>query len=135
MTAVDTSVVVAAFASWHEAHDQAVSAIRGDAVLPAHAAVETYSVLTRLPEPHRAHPALIAEYLRRQFPARLAMRSARQRRLVADLERLGISGGACYDAAIALTCADANEVLVTLNVRAAETYRRCGVEIQLLHAR
>lgn len=49
MIAVDTSVVVAAFASWHEGHASAVSALARRPRLPTHVTVEAFSVLTRLP--------------------------------------------------------------------------------------
>lgn len=51
MIALDTSVAIAVFASWHEAHSVAVEAIGPSPRLPAHAAIETFSVLTRLPAP------------------------------------------------------------------------------------
>lgn len=132
MTAVDSSVAIAGFASWHEAHHLAVDVLRAGATLPAHAAVEVYSVLTRLAEPHRAPAPLVAEFLARQFPRRLPLSAARQRSLVADLSRAGITGGACYDGVIGWTCHDAGERLVTLDVRAASTYERCGVDVELL---
>lgn len=56
MKAVDSSVVIAAFATWHEYHVIARKAMTARPRLIAHAAVESYSVLTRLPPPHRASP-------------------------------------------------------------------------------
>jgi hypothetical protein len=41
MIAVDTSVAVAAFASWHERHEQARQALDDDVRLVAHCAIET----------------------------------------------------------------------------------------------
>jgi uncharacterized protein with PIN domain len=49
--AVDTSVVVAAFASWHEAHAAAARVVADRPDLVAPAALEAYAVLTRLPPP------------------------------------------------------------------------------------
>jgi hypothetical protein len=34
----------------------------------AHAAVESYSVLTRLPPPHRAHPSIVHVFITGRFP-------------------------------------------------------------------
>ena len=50
MIALDTSVVVALFASWHEGHRRVVSAVRGEREVgwPEHGAFETYAGLTRL---------------------------------------------------------------------------------------
>jgi hypothetical protein len=51
LKAADTSVVVAAFASWHEHHLRARKALDGGLQMIDHCALETYSVLTRLPAP------------------------------------------------------------------------------------
>lgn len=65
MIAADTSVVVAAFATWHEGHASALAAMkRQPPRLPAHVGLETFSVLTRLPPPHRARPEIVAAFLR-----------------------------------------------------------------------
>ena len=53
MIAVDTSVAVAAFGEWHELNARAVEVLDQGAALPAHALLETYSVLTGFPPPHR----------------------------------------------------------------------------------
>ena len=53
MTALDTSVVIAAFSPWHEAHAAARRVVTPDAVVAAHVVTETYAVLTRMPEPCR----------------------------------------------------------------------------------
>lgn len=63
MIAPDTSVLVAGFATWHEGHEAAVRALNRGVHLIAHAAVETYSVLTRLPPPHRIAPVAVHAYL------------------------------------------------------------------------
>src|SRR6266508_3274050 len=61
--ALDTSCMVAAVCTWHERHLAAVGAIErrlergGRLAIAAHALVETYAVLTRLPAPHRLAPA------------------------------------------------------------------------------
>jgi len=46
VTAVDSSVVIAAFATWHEAHTTAVRVLAGRPRIPAACALETYAVLT-----------------------------------------------------------------------------------------
>lgn len=62
MIAVDTSAVIAGFAAWHELHREARRALGGNPRLPGHAALESYSVLTRLPAPHRAPSAVVTQY-------------------------------------------------------------------------
>jgi predicted nucleic acid-binding protein len=61
IVAVDSSVLIAALVAWHEHHEPAARNIRTllqdrTLLLPQHAIIETYSVLTRLPSPHRIAP-------------------------------------------------------------------------------
>ena len=133
MIAADTSVAVAAFASWHESHAAARAALRPGAVLVAHCALETYSVLTRLPVPHRAPRGLVHEFLAAQFPEpHLVMEAREQRRLTARLVELDVDGGAVYDALVALTAAAADATLISCDRRAAPTYERCGAAVRLI---
>ena len=133
MIAADTSVAVAAFASWHEAHAPARAAIHDGAALIAHCALETYSVLTRLPTPHRASGPLVQGFLEAQFSLPFIVMPARdQRRLTARLVELGIEGAAVYDALVALTATGAGATLISLDRRAATTYERCGVDVRLV---
>jgi predicted nucleic acid-binding protein len=131
--ALDSSVVIACFGGWHEHHRAARSLLAARPSLPAHAAVESYSVLTRLPDPFRAEPAVAAEFLRRTFPTPLLILDpAAYEALPGQLAGLGISGGAVYDPMIALTARRAEAELITLDRRARDTYRRVGVPSRLL---
>ncbi len=133
MIAVDTSVVVAAFATWHEAHDRAARIVAQRPRLPAPCALESYAVLTRLPPPHRAEGDLVRQYLSAAFPAPLMTLSIRRHaRLIDDLVALGISGGASYDAVVAMIAAQNGSTLATLDRRAQATYDRVGVGILAL---
>jgi predicted nucleic acid-binding protein len=133
MIALDSSVVVACFGAWHENHAAALSVLDQDPRLPLHTALEAYSVLTRLPDPFRAAPTTAAEFLRRTFPGpRLALDPAEHEELPTRLARLGVAGGAVYDALIALTTHAAGAELVTLDRRALATYERCGTSTHLL---
>ena len=99
----------------------------------AHAELEAYSVLTRLPPPFRVEPALVSEYLRRRHPgARLVLPAAARTRLIDDLAQSAVSGGAVYDALIALTAQDNERVLVTCDERALSLYERLGVPVRAL---
>ena len=132
MIAADTSVLVAAFASWHESHAAAREALRG-ARLVAHSVVETYSVLTRLPPPHRVVPGLAAEFLRHvATDAPLVLPAGEVARLPDLLSGRGISGGAAYDALVAVTALQHGAELVSLDSRAAATYRAVGAAHRLL---
>lgn len=133
MIALDTSVIVAAFGGWHEHHEPARAVLSRESRLPAHAALEAYSVITRLPEPFRAEPAVVVEFLRRTFPSpRLSLAADQQAQLPERLCAAGIAGGAVYDGMVALTASAGGAELVTLDRRALETYRRCGASARLL---
>lgn len=133
MKAVDSSVVIAAFASWHENHDSAREALANQPRAIAHAAVETYSVLTRLPPPHRALPSIAHEFLAQRFDEPLLSLSATgYREFLAKIASTPILGGSTYDALIAYTAVEQDAVLVTLDRRAATTYEAVGAEVEQL---
>jgi predicted nucleic acid-binding protein len=133
LIAVDTSVVVAAFASWHEGHASAASALARGPRLPAHVAVEAFSVLTRLPPPHRAPAVIVERFLAERFPEPLLALPAEAHRVLLELSvRAGLSGGAIYDALVAATAKRASALLLTRDRRAAPTYEAVGVRYELL---
>jgi predicted nucleic acid-binding protein len=134
VTVVDTSVVVAAFASWHALHDAADSAIDGRARLVAHCALEAFSVLTRLPPPFRATAPFVRDFLADRFPdAYVTLDADEYRELIPHLVELGISGGAAYDALVAATARRAGETLISCDQRAAHTYARLEADFRLLN--
>lgn len=133
MRAADTSLVVAAFASWHEKHDAARGALDGGLRLVEHCALETYSVLTRLPPPHRVRGEIVRDFLKARFPEPLLRLSAASYRdFLSGLPDRGMSGGAAYDALVAATAGDHGAELVTCDRRAAPVYERYGVRIHIL---
>lgn len=133
MTALDTSVVVAAFAPWHESHRLAVKVLSRRPRLIAHVALETYSVLTRLPAPHRAPPDIVVGFLRQNFTHEpLALPPLEQLEMLGTLPARGVTGGAVYDALVAATAAHVGESLVTLDRRAVPTYRAVGGTVEVL---
>jgi hypothetical protein len=66
---VNTSIAVALTVADHEHHETTLRAL-GDRRLglAGHAALETFSVLTRLPPPARRTPATVARLLAADFP-------------------------------------------------------------------
>lgn len=133
MIAIDTSLVVALFASWHEAHDAAHRAVRGDVHLPAHVLLESYSVLTRLPPPHRAPPGVVAQFLRSRFQRDLlALPADGYASLLELLRDGGITGGAAYDALVAAVVKYAGGTLLTRDRRAARSYEVVGVSYRMV---
>jgi predicted nucleic acid-binding protein len=133
-TTADTSVIVAAFATWHEHHAIALAAIKRLDVVVAHCVLETYSVLTRLPPPHRIAADVAADYLEMVFGKHpmAGLSAVEQRALVATCAERGIAGGAVYDALIGAICVDAKLSLVTLDTRARATYAMIGVDHTVL---
>ncbi len=133
MIACDTSVLIAAFARWHDSHDTAVAAVRRADALIDHAAVETFAVLTRLPAPRRVPADLVTVFLEHHFPAggcRLPAPGSAE--VLTRAIAAGIVGGAVYDLLVALTAAQADATLLSLDRRAAATYRAADVRFELL---
>lgn len=125
--ALDTSCLVAAVCSWHEHHRAAVTEIerrfeRGDRLaVAAHALVETYAVLTRLPAPHRLAPADAWALVTANFVAQagvVALNGAAHTALLGRLASRGIGGGRTYDALIGDCAVQAGvDALLTFNPR------------------
>ena len=110
-TAVDTSVIVAALLAWHESHEPAldslVGAVEAGLVVPAPALAEAYSVMTRLPAPHRLAPADAGALLSGSFERRASVVGLTEKeswRFLHEIANRGVAGGSTYDALI-LACA------------------------------
>lgn len=130
MKAVDTSVVVAAFASWHEHHDRARKALDGGVRLIDHCALEAYSVLTRLPPPHRCAAGVVRDFLRLRFTEPyIALEGSAYRDFVMELPDHAISGGAAYDALVAATASAHSAALISCDRRAAPVYEGYGARV------
>ncbi len=133
MRTADTSAVIAAFASWHENHDAARRALDSGSRLIAHCALESYSVLTRLPAPHRAAGTVVSRFLKARFPQPFIRLSDREyREFVFALPDHAVRGGAAYDALVAATAANAGLELVTCDRRALPVYERYRVKTHYL---
>lgn len=133
MRAVDTSVAIPAFASWHQAHQSALEIVNAGTVLPAHVAYETYSVLTRMPDPHRATAASVIEFLIESFVGdwvTLPMQAVP--RVLSELAQRGIRGGSTYDGLIGATARSMGATLITRDRRAMPTYMLLGVEVEFI---
>ncbi|WP_375399631.1 PIN domain-containing protein [uncultured Amnibacterium sp.] len=131
--ALDTSVAVPLMLLSHPMHHAVVARVGGRPIaLSGHAEVETLSVLTRLPNDARVDAAaakqVLTDGMRHAFspdldhPVTPALR-------IADL---GITGGAVYDALVALAALDSGATLLTRDARALPTYARVGVAIELV---
>jgi toxin FitB len=128
--AVDTSVAVPLIVRSHHDHATVARWWAGQEVaLAGHALAETYSVLTRLPGDARLAPADAARLLEARFSAPLVLSSSRTRKLPDTLSRLGIAGGAVYDALVALAAKEHRVALATRDARARGTYEAVGVQV------
>jgi len=135
--AVDTSVLVAAFQPWHEEHVRARGALdrcleTEAPLIPSHALLETYSVLTRMPGAWRMASGDAFELIDRTLrgAAEVVSLGPETLDLLAGLSGAGVAGGAVYDAEIAETAARAGaRRLLTLNRSHFERLAPAGLEI------
>jgi predicted nucleic acid-binding protein len=131
--APDTSLAIAALLADHPAHQTASEALAACKTTIAHVAAETYSVLTRLPPPHRAEASTAATALAERLPSKhVTLQASSHVGAPARLAAAGISGGATYDGLIAMTALEHDLELVSRDRRAARTYRALGARFQLL---
>jgi toxin FitB len=122
---LDTSCLVALLADWHERHGATTAAYNARMkagqrlVVAAHAVLECFSVLTRLPAPLAAPPAVVERVLASYLSdAEIAgITSGTCRFAIADLARRGVGGGLTYDAVIAICSYEAGaRELLTWNL-------------------
>jgi predicted nucleic acid-binding protein len=130
--AADSSVVIAALLADHDAREVAEDALKQCTVTIGHVAIETYSVLTRLPPSSRLTSADAAMILEARLPTKYANLNARKYATApARLAEAGIGGGATYDGLIALTALEHGLELLTRDKRAVRTYRALDVVYRL----
>jgi predicted nucleic acid-binding protein len=130
---VDTSVAVALSVADHQQHEAVSRSLRGRSLgLAGHAAFETFSVLTRLPPPARRSPATIGRLLGMSFPHSRYLGARAATSLLDELGRLGIAGGAVYDALVGACANEHERPLATADRRALETYRALNVRVEWL---
>lgn len=129
--AVDTSVAIPLLVQTHRAHRAIVRWWGGqhELALSGHALPETYSVLTRLPGDLRLAPGDAARLLDERFVAPLLLGPETAGRLPVVLGRLGIAGGAVYDALVALAAVEHGAELATRDARAQSTYEAVGARV------
>jgi len=133
LKAADTSLVIAAFASWHVNHDAARRALDGGLRLIEHCALETYSVLTRLPPPNRVDGRLVRDFLAARFAQPfLHLSEPAWRDFIFGLPEHGVSGGAAYDALVAATALANGAELLSCDRRAVPVYERYGLQVKLV---
>lgn len=125
IVAVDTSVIVAALSTWDPRYESAARAVEGLAdehtlIVPLHALMEAYSVMTRRPRPFQLTPMQALRALGESFGdmAVAGLATDHVWRLLETFVKRGISGGRIYDAAIAHVAREAGaEAILTFNAR------------------
>lgn len=101
---------------------------RSERKLIGHVAIETVSVLSRMPRGQRVAAPVVLAALRMSFPDEwLTLGGEALRSALDDIAAAGISGGALYDALIAMTALSAGASLVSADRRAVATYERLGI--------
>ncbi len=130
MIAADSSVLVPALLASHEFHDTChESAGLVDSAV-GHALVETYAVLTRLPQPYTVPPVQASTALRSYSTNVLALAGDDVADAIDRFVVARVGGGASYDALIAVTAARHAATLLTRDERAAEVYGRLGADVR-----
>jgi len=136
--ALDTSCVIPLLSSWHEFHARTKQgyetrrARRERLVIPAHALLESFAVLTRMPvrlSPEDARRLLEESFFQKAEIASLASGAAWI--TIQDLSLREMGGGIVYDAVIARTAFDAGaSVLLTWNMKDFLRVAPLGLEIR-----
>src|SRR3990170_7122211 len=130
---LDTSTAVALIVEDHEAHVATLAAVQGRRLgLAGHAWFDTYSVLTRLPAGLRRSPADALRLLAHNFPASGLLGEAEAADLGGELARLGISGGAVYDALVGAAARQHRLPLLSADARARPVYAALGADLELI---
>lgn len=130
MIAADASVLVPALLASHEFHEAChESAGLVDGAI-GHAVIETYAVLTRLPQPYTVPPVQASTALRSYSSNMLVLPGDEVVDAIDRFVTARASGGASYDALIAVTAARHSTTLLTRDERAAEIYERLGADVR-----
>jgi len=123
---LDTSCLVAAASAQHEHHRATIADLchRRAAghifVLASHGLLEAYSVLTRLPPPHRLSPGDALTLLDRNWgdAETIALTAAESWRALRELAGAGIGGGRIHDGCIAASARKGKcDEILTWNAR------------------
>src|SRR4249919_2941779 len=130
MIAVDSSVVIAGLLSWHEFHKRALQSLEKAMaarrlLIPFPVLVESYSVMTRLPSPHRLRPEVAHQLLHESLgETRVVGLSSRKAwTFLGEWAATSTAGGRVYDAVIASAALEAHATeLLTLNPRDFEAF-------------
>jgi predicted nucleic acid-binding protein len=124
---LDTSILVAAMVEAHPSHEQGliwfkrVTTGSDEGVVAAHSLAELYSILTTLPVQPRISPDEARQLIQHNVIQKLEVVTLDKQdyaHVIELLAKIGIAGGATYDALILRAAAISNvDLVVTLNQR------------------
>jgi predicted nucleic acid-binding protein len=138
--ALDSSYLIPLLSDWHQHHLKTLRSYQhwrdhdAQILLPVHAVLECYSVLTRIPAPYRLPADIARQTIEWNFSKTalvVGMKVGGIWQRIESLARLGLGGGQVYDALIAWCAVDARAtMLLTWNLKhfAAEAYP--GLEVR-----
>lgn len=133
VVAVDTSVAVPLLVANHQHHAQVAAWAQGRTLsLGGHALAETYAVLTRLPGDARVSALDAVRLIDENFAQPLTLSPSVARRSHRQCAAVGVTGGATYDALVALAARERDVSLATRDARARSTYEAIGVVVEQL---
>lgn len=133
LVAVDTSVAVPLLVASHQHHARVSAWARGRTLcLTGHSLGETYSVLTRLPGDARVSAPDAVRLIDENFAPPLVLSARTARGCHRACAGSGVTGGATYDALVALAARDHDVPLATRDGRARSTYEAIGVVVEQL---
>ena len=131
---LDTSAALALVNPGHVLREAVSRRVRGYRLgLAGHAAYETYSVLTRWPPPHRISAAVAHQAIEANFPATRHLDADRGSSALSLLAAAGVAAGAVYDGLVALAALAEDQLLISCDQRAVNTYRAVGVRFEILN--
>jgi uncharacterized protein with PIN domain len=129
---LDTSAAIALVHDRNPAHERVLELTQDRVLgLAGHAAIEAYSVLTRMPGAARVSPDRAREIIERSFPAFAPLSTASAKTAITTFVDAGIAGGSVYDGLVGLAARDAAVPLLTCDRRAMGTYAALRVEVLL----
>jgi predicted nucleic acid-binding protein len=130
MIAADSSVLIPAILANHEFHEACHESAGLIDTAIGHALLETYAVLTRLPQPYTVLPVQASEALRSYGSRIIALAPDELADTIDRFVIARVSGGSSYDALIAATATCHNATLLTRDERATVVYERMGADVR-----
>lgn len=127
---LDSSVAISLLSKDDELHDACRAVTDGARLgLSGHAVFETLSTISRMPGSRRKSVHAVYAAIQYSFPHSRFLSASAAKTAAADIARLGVSGGAIYDALVAATAIEHGLPLVTRDMRAMRTYKSMGADV------